>query len=213
MAVQKPKWAAAKGIGSLLLSSVRVLGAFILAMTSTAGAAGASSFVVMGETAPVSTPSIVTLGLPAPAKVAGAKAGLSSWADKPIDQLQRAFPRMKQADRRLSPSVESLSSGATETPSIIALGEPAPEIAYEKVAAIPRKSKRGPMFKPLVIRGGVVGDAFAPATNAGPSAAPAPGKQNGSSQAAASGGQSPSAPPSPAPAAPPPAVVPKGTPE
>jgi hypothetical protein len=100
-----------------------------------------------------------------------------------------------------------------ETPSIIALGEPAPEVTYEKVAAIPKKLKHGPMFKPLVIRGGVVGDAFAPATSAGPSAAPAAGKQNGPPQAAASGDRSPSTPPPPAPAAPPPAVVPKGTPE
>jgi len=182
-------------------------------MTLTAGAARASSFVVMGKTAPASTPSIVTLGMSAPANVAGADAAPSSWADKPIGQLQQAYPRMKQADRRLSPSVESLGSGVMETPSIIALGEPAPEVTYEKVAAIPKKLKHGPIFKPLVIRGGVVGDAFAPATSAGPSAAPAAGKQNGSPQAAASGDRSPSAPPPPAPAAPPPAVVPKGTPE
>lgn len=206
-----PKRHAAEGSGSLLLS-VRVLEAFILAMTLTTGAARASSFVVMGETAPASTPSIVTLGSPVGTRVAGVKATPSSWVDKSISQLQQAYLRMKQADRRFYPSVESLGAGATETPSIIALGEPAPEIAYEKVAAIPLKQKHGPMFKPLVIRGGGVGDAFAPAANGGSSAVAA-STQNTSSQAAASGGQSPSAPPPHVPAAPPPALAPKGMPQ
>lgn len=203
-----PKGHAAEGNGSLLLSG-RVLEAFILAMTLTTGAARASSFVVMGETAPASTPSIVTLGSPVATRVAGVKATPSSWVDKSIGQLQQAYLRMKQADRRLYPSVESLSSGATETPSIIALGEPAPEITYEKVAAIPQKLKHGPMFKSLVIRGGVVGDAFAPAAGGGSSAVAA----STSSQAGASGGKSPSAPPPPVPAAPPPALAPKGMPQ
>lgn len=191
--------------------SVRVLGAFILTITLTTGAARASSFVVMGETAPASTPSIVTLGSPAPAKVAGAAP--QSWIDKSIGQLQQAYLRMKQADRRLYPSVESLNPVAPETPSIIALGEPAPEVTYEKVAAIPQKLKHGPMYKPLVIRGGVAGDAFAPAASAAPSAVTA-SSQNTPSPAAASGSQPPSAPPPPAPAAPtPPAIAPKGMPE
>jgi len=202
-----PKRHAAEGSGSLLLS-VRVLEAFILAMTLTTGAARASSFVVMGETAPASTPSIVRLGSPVGTRVAGVKATPSSWVDKSIGQLQQAYLRMKQADRRFYPSVESLSSGATETPSIIALGEPAPEITYEKVAAIPQKLKHGPMFKPLVIRGGVVGDAFAPAAGGGSSAVAA-----STSPQAATGDKSPAAPPPPVPAAPPPALAPKGMPQ
>ena len=193
---------------------MRVLGAFILATIVTTGAARASSFVVMGETAPASTPSIVTLGSPAPTRLARTPEP-QSWIDKSIGQLQQAYLRMKQARGRPYPSVEPLNPGAMETPSIIALGEPAPEIAYEKVAAIPKKLKRGPMFKPLVIRGGVTGDAFAPATSTAPSTVTA-SSRNTPSSAAASGGHSPSAPPPsapPAPAAPPPAGVPKGVPE
>jgi hypothetical protein len=211
MAASTPKRHSAKGNGSLFLF-VRVLGAFILTITLTTGAARASSFVVMGEAAPASTPSIITLGSPTSTRLARTQARPSSWIDKSIEQLQQAYLRAKQTDRQPYPSVESLDSGGMETPSIIALGEPAPEITYEKVAAIPQKQRHGPMFKPLVIRGGVVGDAFAPAS-AGPSTDTSTSTQNTSSQAAASGGQSPSAPPPPVPAAPPPAVVPKGMPQ
>ncbi|WP_315919244.1 hypothetical protein [Mesorhizobium sp. SP-1A] len=48
------------------------------------------------------------------------------------------------------------------TPSLIVLGDAPPEVADEKVAAIPRRS--GPTFSPMVIRGGIVGSAFAQAT-------------------------------------------------
>jgi hypothetical protein len=65
----------------------------------------------------------------------------------------------------------------TSTPSIVALGEPVPNVAYEdvtyeKVAAIPSQPepKRDFMQSPMVIRGGIVGDVFATPT---PRAAPA----------------------------------------
>jgi hypothetical protein len=45
------------------------------------------------------------------------------------------------------------------TPSVIALGEPA--VTDEKVAAIPEKSAHGRTPTPMIIRGGVVGGAFA----------------------------------------------------
>jgi len=178
-----------EGNGSLFVS-VRVLGAFVLMTTLATGAARASSFVVMGEAAPASTPSIISLGQPAPVKMAEIKA---DW-------------------QRYSPA-RSERSVKVETPSIIALGEPMPEITYEKVAAIPKKSNRGPNFSPQVIRGGVVGEAFAPASRAEPSAV-ATNTQKTAPQASASGDNSPSAPqPPPGPTAPPPAVVPKGMPQ
>jgi hypothetical protein len=144
---------------------VRVLAAFILTMAA-AGMARASSFVVMGDTAPAATPSIITLGAPAPVM---ASAQDASSVERPL-----------------------------ETPSIIALGEPLPEVTFEKVAAIPR---RGPTFQPLVIRGGIAGDAFTPASPPRDTAAPA-------QQAAASRGDVPAPPP--APASPPAYLPPNG---
>ncbi|MDX8436233.1 hypothetical protein RFN25_22690 [Mesorhizobium abyssinicae] len=48
------------------------------------------------------------------------------------------------------------------TPSVVALGEPAPDITDEKVSAIPEKpTHHGSMQSPMIIRGGVVGGAFA----------------------------------------------------
>ncbi|RUW70798.1 hypothetical protein EN786_27105 [Mesorhizobium sp. M4B.F.Ca.ET.143.01.1.1] len=48
------------------------------------------------------------------------------------------------------------------TPSVVALGEPAPDVTDEKVAAIPEKpTHHGSMQSPMIIRGGVVGGAFA----------------------------------------------------
>ncbi|MHA6644159.1 hypothetical protein [Mesorhizobium sp. A623] len=148
---------------------MRVLAAFILTMAAT-GMAQGSSFVVMGETAPAATPSIITLGAPAPARQTGQPSAQGArFVETPL-----------------------------ETPSIIALGEPLPEVTFEKVAAIPR---RGPNFQPLVIRGGIAGDAFAPAIPPKDTAAP-------SQQAAASKGDAPAPPP--APAAPPAYLPPNG---
>ncbi|TJV23903.1 MAG: hypothetical protein E5Y16_29010, partial [Mesorhizobium sp.] len=108
---------------------VRILGA--LGLTLAAGTAQASSFVVLG--APSSTPSVVSLGAPEPAKVAG----------------------------------------NSSTPSIVALGEPVPDVTYEKVSAIPSQPepKHDFMQGPMIIRGGIVGDAFAtPAPSPAPAA-------------------------------------------
>ncbi|MDX8438083.1 hypothetical protein [Mesorhizobium australafricanum] len=48
---------------------------------------------------------------------------------------------------------------AVSTPSMIALGDPMPAVTDEKVAAIPEKSRR--QQAPMIIRGGIVGGAFA----------------------------------------------------
>ncbi|PAP95884.1 hypothetical protein [Mesorhizobium wenxiniae] len=71
-------------------------------------------------------------------------------------------------------------AGSSSTLSIVALGEPVPDVTYEKVAAIPSqpKPKHDFMQSPMIIRGGIVGDAFAkPAPSAAPAAttAAAPG--------------------------------------
>jgi len=61
-------------------------------------------------------------------------------------------------------------AGSSSTPSIVALGEPVPDVTYEKVSAIPSQSKHDFMQSPMIIRGGIVGDAF---TKPAPSTAPA----------------------------------------
>ncbi|MER8985062.1 hypothetical protein [Mesorhizobium sp. M0843] len=45
------------------------------------------------------------------------------------------------------------------SPSIVALGDAQPDVTYEKVAAIPEKPRHGQ--DPMIIRGGIVGGAFA----------------------------------------------------
>lgn len=162
---------------------VRVLAAFILTTVMATGATRASSFVVMGDAAPTSTPSIISLGAPAPVKLADDG---PSWIDTSLVEIKQAYARMK-ADW---PQVQNAGAAPMETPSIVTLGEPLPEVTYEKVSAIP---KRGPVFRPHVIRGGISGDAFSPA---------APPTATASSQPTPpSNGQ---APPSPPPATPPP---------
>ncbi|SJM29569.1 conserved hypothetical protein [Mesorhizobium delmotii] len=62
-------------------------------------------------------------------------------------------------------------AGSSSTPSIVALGEPVPDVTYEKVAAIPSQPKHDFMQSPMIIRGGIVGDAFAkPAPSVAPAA-------------------------------------------
>lgn len=83
-----------------------------------------------------------------------------------------------------TPSVINLKalepSKAAAKSSVVALGEPMPDVTYEKVASLPDQpvAKHGPMQAPMIIRGGVVGGAFeTPAQGAvpvGTATAPAP---------------------------------------
>lgn len=163
---------------------VRVIGVLIV----TTGAAHASSFVAMGELAPASTPSIVSLGVPAPARIA---------ETRPSHTLE------PEADRHSFTPDPHEAEAIAGTPSIVAMGEPWPQVTSEQVAAIPRNRRRGPDFRPLVIRGGLVGDAFAVAKPDSPKAAAAP-----TQEASASQGDEPE--PAPAPDAPPAYLPPNG---
>ncbi|MER9060688.1 hypothetical protein [Mesorhizobium sp. M0933] len=79
-----------------------------------------------------------------------------------------------------TPSVVSSSAvEGAKTPSIVALGEKLPNVnenvTEEKVAAIPSQPSHGFAGSPMIIRGGIVGDAFAtPAPKAAPATAAAP---------------------------------------
>ncbi|TPI16550.1 hypothetical protein FJW06_03840 [Mesorhizobium sp. B4-1-3] len=56
-------------------------------------------------------------------------------------------------------AIEPAKLSAASTPSMIALGDPMPAVTDEKVAAIPENSRH--RQAPMIIRGGVVGGAFA----------------------------------------------------
>ncbi|CDX18376.1 conserved exported hypothetical protein [Mesorhizobium sp. ORS 3324] len=87
-----------------------------------------------------------------------------------------------------TPSVVRLAAvgqiSAASTPSIVALGDPVPAVTDEKVAAIPEKS--GHAQTPTIIRGGVVGGAFAtPAATAAAKATTPATPANGTAPATA----------------------------
>ncbi|ESW94005.1 hypothetical protein NKL07_15130 [Mesorhizobium sp. C280B] len=87
----------------------------------------------------------------------------------------------------------------TKTPSIVALGEKLPNVnenvTEEKVAAIPSQPSHGFAGSPMIIRGGIVGDAFAtPAPKAAPATAAAPAADGKADPKVASNPPEPAAP-------------------
>ncbi|ESY69871.1 MULTISPECIES: hypothetical protein [Mesorhizobium] len=87
-----------------------------------------------------------------------------------------------------TPSVIMMAADAkaSDMVSVVALGEP--DVTYEKVAAIPNapEARHGFMRNPMIIRGGVVGDAFsAPVQATTPAAATAPAAAPASATASA----------------------------
>jgi len=67
-------------------------------------------------------------------------------------------------------AIEPGELSMASTPSIVALGDPAPVVTDETVAAIPEEPENGHAQATMIIRGGVVGGAFA--TPAAPAKAP-----------------------------------------
>jgi len=163
------------------------------------GGAQASSFVVIDSKVQAHTPSIVTIG-----QASSFVTMLESPKTIPIDS-NRDFPDVPLA----FPLPEDRQSTVV-SPSIVAFESITPDIAYEKVAAIkPERPAPRPfrMSTPMVMRGGIIGDAFStPSQESAPAPAATP-------PASRSGGRSREAPPreevAPAPAAPPPTNLPK----
>ncbi|ESX04101.1 hypothetical protein X769_11330 [Mesorhizobium sp. LSJC268A00] len=92
------------------------------------------------------------------------------------------------------------------SPSIVALGDAQPDVTYEKVAAIPEKPRHGQ--DPMIIRGGVVGGAFAAPAPARASAA-APATEPTAETAPAGTATASNGKPESQPAAPQPATTPQ----
>ena len=114
-----------------------------------AGGASASSFVVLPAMEARVGPSMIVLGSP------GSPSTVVAHRRPPMPSS-----RIRRSKRR---PVESVRL----SPSIIALGEP--DVGLDKVAAIAPEAKTSRhAAAPMVIRGGVVGDAFAPAAASEP---------------------------------------------
>lgn len=193
---------------------MRVLVLVLLWSTVLAGEALASSFVMLAPPADAATPSFIVLGTPSIKTIEPSRAPLSA-SGTPLSYPYPVEPPL--AAHGPSPSAVALS------PSVIAMGEPA--ISFDKVAAISNRTRtKQSLSLPMVIRGGVVGDAFSRAETPSPqtlpsdAAAGASGGSGGSgatqTEASAGGGSKPPEPNAPQeqpvptpPAAPPPPAV------
>jgi hypothetical protein len=170
-------------------SYMRVYAAFVVLGVLVTGQAHASSFVALEPMTEKIGPSMVLLGAPAPAK--------------PTAAATVAAPKTALAAPKAV-----LPSGTMISPSIVAFGEPLPEIEYTKVAAIPepKKQSRRPAPMPMVMRGGIIGEGF---TVAAPAQPQAEAKPQDVASARNKDGPSPEAPGAPEAPPPPLAIVPQ----
>lgn len=136
---------------------MRMIAALVITAAAGVSGAEASSFVTPDVVQEAAGPSFIVFGA----------------ADGVGDAEMRAPPSGSSVSppslEAASPSIIALGKPAdVPVPSIVALGEPAAGIAYDKVSAIPKATDRRPTMMPMVIRGGMVGEAFvqpAPATS------------------------------------------------
>ena len=127
------------------------------------GIADASSFAVLEPAGTRISPSVIFLGAPAAATVA--------------QQIPFAPPPALAG----APKADEAGSITRISPSVVALGLLQPGVDLSRFAAIDDKPRRmrDPHLPPMVIRGGLSGDAFvrtaAPRQQAAPNPAPAAG--------------------------------------
>jgi hypothetical protein len=159
---------------------MRIASAFLLAGAFWAGGAHASSIIVLPGMTGDLGPSMVEFGQTA----------------APDLTVLAAMPEPAQPPIAEPGHVDVIS------PSIIAMGEPA--VANENVAAIDGETKRtGPSTMPMVIRGGVVGDAFSAPSGGSVAVQPEVAAQEPSSGSEPKPAAQPSAPEPPKPPTPP----------
>lgn len=168
--------------------------AFLLWGAMTAGAQ-ASSFVVLDPMTEPLGPSMIVLGTatsagvtpkaanvaaanpvetwvplayPFPGEEAGAGAGKVVVADRPPAEPKQTATRAPMPDA----SAYQVPLPRVLSPSIIAFGDVQAPVSYEQLASIgptaEQKSRRRPEQFPMVIRGGLIGDAFARPAGAAP---------------------------------------------
>lgn len=147
--------------------------------------AHASSFAVLDSMTEPLGPSMIVLGSPAPvaeAPVAEAPpAAAIATARLPESKVPLASPqgrepgsgeRSAEGRHAVDTAVYQVPLPRTLSPSIIAFGDVQMPVSYEKLASIgptaEKKSTTRPEQMPMVIRGGLVGDAFARPQTAAP---------------------------------------------
>lgn len=171
--------------------------AFLAVMT---GGAHASSFTYVAPPPAGKSPSIIEIGLP---KLASAPAQPDVVAARPDAKgdvlVPLAYPLPDARDAQAKFFVVS--------PSVVAFESVVPPVTFEKVAAIDRPHP-APQPKPLVIRGGIVGDAFTERAEPVvlPQAATNDGKAGSARQRKRENRREREAPQQPAPPAPAPAM-------
>lgn len=80
-----------------------------------------------------------------------------------LEQMKSPVGPSIVALRARPSSVSSEGTGSAAWRSIIAFGEAVPAVSHEKLSSIgtnPAAPRKGPFVTPMVIRGGIVGDAF-----------------------------------------------------
>jgi len=128
-------------------SSMRVAVACLMTGMAWSGGAQASSIITLPAMKGTVGPSMIALGQPASASVAEADPDIVT-------------PPEVAAGGDTSKDGTQVPGEVRISPSIVALGEP--EVTSEKVAAIGDDKPTRRNSPPMVIRGGIVGDAFSP---------------------------------------------------
>ena len=130
---------------------MRMIAALVLIAAVAGGEAQASSFVTPEALPEPIGPSFVVLG------------ETTAAGTLQVQENDAASGAALSVEMLPMPSFSIMGEAASSsTPSIVALGEPAAGIAYDEVAAIPQPAqKSGRVMMPMIIRGGIVGDAFA----------------------------------------------------
>jgi len=133
----------------LMRMGVVIFGIALLA----GGTAQASSFVTIEEPAPAASPSIVEVAPPAASTSATESVVFTSGSSVQLAALDplNMLPAGSNSIVRMEPV----------TRSVVAVVAPDPNISNEIVAAIDHRKPRQDLM-PMVMRGGIVGDAFQP---------------------------------------------------
>jgi hypothetical protein len=145
--------------------AMRLFFATILTAFMASNAANASSFVTPREITAPSSPSIVTLGGSSPSIVAAREPSIERFGGLPVDE--RKF--------------------VTVSPSVIAMVDAAQPVAFENVASIGDEEHKRRLRDtlPMVIRGGIIGDAFSSSSAPSASGEAAPSQPQPQQQVAA----------------------------
>ncbi len=178
---------------------MRLLFAIVLLGMLMSGRAGASSFVALPPAAKQVSPSVIYFAGPEP-QLAKAEPGDASPELPPLPTPELASPP------RLAGAVAKPDEGSSVTvlsASVIALGARPLEFDFSHIAALDREERpRNPHLPPMVIRGGIFGDAFARGDGLEPVPQEEPDQQsvtNPPADAVPSGPDQPSGPGSSAP--------------